>query len=421
MISSLVLGPSSPGEPALAADLEAAGIHVLGAVQRGKLVQEAVRLVPDVVVVHEATPDAPLFDALALLQATGPRPVILFTADPDADKMARALDCGVHVYVVNGYAAARLRPLVHLAQARFEHEERLRRQLADLSSRFEERKLVDRAKGILMRVRQLSEEEAFRVLRTASMQSNQRVGQVSQQLIAAAGLAEAINRAGQFRMLSQRIVKLHALHAGGDAPSPLLAESCTRVEGHLAALGKSLGKATYGDLLEAVAQPWARLQDALAAPAEVSRLPEIDALADGMLQAADRLVNVLEGSGAATRMHVINVCGRQRMLSQRWAQQALLSVLLRGEAAAAAGAAADQAAVEFEQALAHLNAVPLTSREIRASLDEAQRLGAAMAQARAQVASPAGRKALGDASEALLALFEQLTDRYERSMQMLMG
>ena len=80
-----------------------------------------------------------------------------------------------------------------------------------MSHRFAERKLVDRAKGILMRARQVSEDEAFRVLRAASMHSNQRVGQVSQHVIDAARFAEAVNRAGQLRMLSQRLVKLYAL------------------------------------------------------------------------------------------------------------------------------------------------------------------------------------------------------------------
>ncbi|HEV7913978.1 MAG TPA: ANTAR domain-containing protein, partial [Albitalea sp.] len=168
MISCLVLAASAPDAPPLQADLESVGIHVLGAVQRGNLVQEALRLAPDVVICHEASPDAALFDTAALLLATSPRPFVLFTADADADKMTRALDCGIQVYVVAGYAPPRLRPLIHLAQARFAREQRLREQLADVSSRFEERKLVDRAKGILMRARQVSEDEAFRVLRAAS-------------------------------------------------------------------------------------------------------------------------------------------------------------------------------------------------------------------------------------------------------------
>ncbi|HEX6707996.1 MAG TPA: type IV pili methyl-accepting chemotaxis transducer N-terminal domain-containing protein [Albitalea sp.] len=419
MTSCLVLTTSAPDAPALSADLESVGIHVLGAVQRSNLVQEAVRLAPDLVICHDPSPDAALFEGTALLLATSPRPVVLFTTDPDADKMTRALECGVHVYVVHGYAPQRLRPLIHLAQARFAHEQRLREQLADVSSRFEERKLVDRAKGILMRARQVSEDEAFRVLRAASMQSNQRVGQVSQQVIAAAAFAEAVNRAGQLRMLSQRIVKLHTLQAlAAGASPPQLEESCARVDANLALLAKSLSKATYGDLLDAVAAPWNALKAALATPA---RLAEVDALAERMLVQADRLVNTLESTGAGTRLHVINVSGRQRMLSQRVAKQALLAALLRGQAAAAASAEADKARGEFEQALAYLDGVPLSSREIRESLDQAQRVWAEMTGALAKVRSADGQRALGDSSEALLALFDQLTERYERSMQMLMG
>jgi len=247
MTSCLVISPTSPGSPRLAEDLESVGIHVIGAVQRSNLVQEAVRLSPDVVVFHEATPDDALFESTALLFATAPRPVVVFTADPDAEKMARALRAGIHAWVVNGYGVPRLRSVVHLAQARYAHEQQLREALADVSHRFEERKLVDRAKGILMRARQVSEDEAFRVLRAASMHSNQRVGQVSRQVIAAAGMAEAVNRAGQLRMLSQRLVKLHALRtlatrANGSAD--LLVDSIHRVDANLNGLAKGLSSAT---------------------------------------------------------------------------------------------------------------------------------------------------------------------------------
>jgi AmiR/NasT family two-component response regulator len=423
MISCLVLTPSSPGAPALASDLEGVGIHAIGAAQRSNLVQEAARLGPDVVIVHESTVDDALIAIIAALQLTSPRPLLLFTNDADAEKMKRALEAGVHAYGFNGYAPSRLRSLVHLAQARFAHEQRLRISLADVSHRFEERKLVDRAKGILMRARQLSEDDAFRLLRAASMHSNQRVGQVSQQVIAAAHFAEAVNRAGQLRMLAQRLVKLYALQLAGVrvAAPGLLEESCNRVDANLAALGKSLSKATYGDLIEAVSAPWGALKAVLSAPVDAKGLNEADALAERMLLHADRFVSSLETSGVANSLHVINVSGRQRMLSQRVAKQALLGVLLEGDAATAAAAEAERAKTEFEEALQFLNAAPLTTREIRESLDEAGRHWAAMAKALARVRSAEGQKALGEGSEALLALFEQLTERYERSMQMLMG
>jgi len=424
MTSCLVLASQTPATPALATDFEAAGIHVLGAVQRNMLVQEVVRLVPDLVVIHETSPDDALFELVALLLATRPTPLLLFCTDPDVDKMARALNAGVNAYVVNGYGVNRLRSLVHLAQARFAHERTLRDALADVSHRFEERKLVDRAKGILMRARQLSEDEAFKVLRIASMHSNQRVGQVSQQVIAAAGFAEAVNRAGQLRMLSQRLIKLYALRALGPSHAghaELLAQSAQRADANLAALAKSLSKPTYGDLIDAVLAPWTPLKAALAEPIDPARLFELDELAEQVLQAADRLVNNLETTGLATSLHVINLSGRQRMLSQRLAKQALLSVLTTGNAANAARAEAQKTSAAFEEALAHLNSAPLSSREIRETLSAADAAWATMTKALTQVQTLAGQRAVGEASEALLALFEQLTERYERSMQMLMG
>jgi len=422
MISCLVVQNDSPVAAALVVDLESVGIHVIGAVQRGNLVQEAVRLAPDLVVIHEISVDAELFDSAALLLATAPRPVVVFTSDPDVDKMAHALEVGIHAYEVNGYDVHRLRAVVHLAQLRFAREQKLREALADVSHRFEERKLVDRAKGILMRARQVSEDEAFRVLRAASMHSNQRVGQVSQQLIAAAGHAEALNRAGQLRMLSQRLVKLYALRAAGSiATDALLVESIQHVDANLALLSKSLSTPTYGDLIDAVLTPWARLKAALGAAPGVATLTEVDALAEHVLQHADRLVSNLESGALTGSLHVINVAGRQRMLSQRVAKQALLATLLSGDAATAARLEGDQARAAFEQAMSYLGSVPLSTREITESLDAAGRTWVAMTQALAQAPGAAGRQALLETSEVLLALFEQLTERYERSMQILMG
>lgn len=421
MKSCLLLATSGLALPGFETDLEEAGIHVIGAVLRGNLVQEAARLAPDLIICHEPVVDEGLFEAVALLQASAPRPVLLFTADPDVDKMARALEAGIHCYVINGYGAQRLRPLIHLAQARFAHEQKLRADLADVTHRFEERKLVDRAKGILMRARQVSEEDAFRVLRAASMHSNQRVGQVSQHVIAAAGLAEAINRAGQLRMLSQRLVKFYAFALMGLDAAPL-AQSCARVDANLATLAKSLSKSTYGDLIDAVTTPWASLKALLlSATVEAARLPQADVLAERMLLQADRLVTTLETTGATTTLHVINVAGRQRMLSQRVAKQALLAALPNGDAGVRAAADTAQARQAFEEALGYLDAAPLTTREIRDSLDEAGRVWGVMSRVLTRPGTGESTKTLADASETLLELFERLTQRYEHSMQVLVG
>ena len=424
MTTALVVEGSPPGVVDLAADLAAAGIRVLGSTGRDALVREAARLAPDVVVCHDVSPDEALFEAFALLAGTAPRPVVLFTHDPDVAKAARAMACAIDAYVVNGYGAHRLRAVVHVARARFEHASRIRAELADVTRRFDERKLVDRAKGILMRARQVSEEEAFAVLRAASMHSNRRVGQVSQQVIAAAHYADAVNRAGKLRMLSQRFVKASALRIldrGNAAAAAQLDDTTEQIDANIGVLVKSLSKPTFGDLLEAVATASTKVRQ-LAAPAlAAGQLGALDAAAEELLSQAEQLTRHLETAGLVTTLHVINVAGRQRMLSQRHAKQALLGLVLDGDPARQARDELARTAATFEQALAHLRSIPLSTSEIRSLLDEAERVWAEVAVAARQASRPADAHALDAASETLLATFEELTDRYERSMQVLMG
>jgi two-component system, response regulator PdtaR len=425
VISALVVSSDPAGAAALSADLSGVGIHTLGAVGCDALVREAVRQAPDVVVCWEPTPADALFRAIETLAATTPQPVVLFTLDADVARIERALRAGIHEVVVNGHAAARLRSVLQTAIARFRHERELRDALADLTHRYEERKLVDRAKGLLMRVREVPEDEAFRLLRTAAMQHNLRLGQVAQQVIDGARSAESLNRAGQLRMLSQRIVKLQALQACGDGDaadaSRRLASSIERVEQTLALLERQLSGATFGDLLAAVAGPWRELKPLLQAGAAREALAGIDALAERLLAAAERLTAALEAAGGKPTLAVINLCGRQRMLSQRLAKQALLGALLGGEAAAQAQAAARETMEAFEAAMKRLREAPLSSDEIRAALDASTEAWHELLSGAAQAAGTAGREALARSSEALLELFETLTERYERSMQVLMG
>ena len=425
MTSALVHLNGTKGSPLLVSDLEAAGIDVVAVVQdRSKLVHEVVRHAPDVLICDDPLPGDALFKATQMIAETAPCPVLVFTTDGDADHIIRATESGIHAYVVNGYGAPRLRPLIHLAQARFKREQALRDELQDVSSRFEERRLVDRAKGILMRARQMSDDDAFQILRTASMHSNQRLGQVSQHIIHSARFADAVNRAGQLRMLSQRLIKLYLLQLAG-VQVPLqrerLQDSMQRIDGNLALLGKSLSKATFGDLLGQVLLTWKRLKKALQGEPRADQLAALDELAELLLQEAERLTGSLENAGSVAPLHVLNVAGRQRMLSQRFAKYALLGVL--GDAAASqrseVGRAESRAA--FEQALHYLNDIPLSTPAIRSALDSATVAWQHMLAGAADAARPQGRQDIATASEVLLDAFEQLSDYYERSMQMLVG
>jgi AmiR/NasT family two-component response regulator len=428
MTSALLFANRQMTAPTLAADLQAAGIAVTATVQEvSKLVQTVLQHAPDVVVCDEPFPTSGLFETLRVLEQALPCPVMVFTQDADAENIEKATASGVHVYVVDGYAANRLRPLVQLAQARFRQAQQQRKAFEDMATRFEERKVVDRAKGILMRAQQLSDEEAFRVLRSTAMSANLRLGQLSQQVIQSARFAEAVNRAGQLRMLSQRLVKLHLLKAAEPQTpqhSELLQASVAWVDGNVALLRKSVSNLTFGDLLDQVEKSWEQLKSALL----LGAAPAVEEQAQGLLQGAERLTALLESSSQATPLRLLNLAGRQRMLSQRYAKFALLALLPADFAADAVQAGMQAAQSEFEQALTYLNSVPLSTAAIQGTLQEA---GVAwltlVAAAKALHKTPGAPErtqalqALAQGSEDLLGLFDQLAAQYERSLDMLVG
>ncbi|MBX9794947.1 MAG: type IV pili methyl-accepting chemotaxis transducer N-terminal domain-containing protein [Burkholderiaceae bacterium] len=420
MTSALVI--AAPGAPALEADLYAVGIVTAAQAQPDDLIRSAARCSADLLVAWDPYPAQQLLPALAALQDHVALPVLLFTSDTDAATLSAALRAGVHAYVVNGYAPARLRPLVQLAQARFEHDREQRQAHQELTHRFEERKLVDRAKGILMRSRRIPEDEAFRLLRAASMEGQQRVGLVSRRLIDAARDAEAINRAGQLRMLSQHLVKLYALQcAGVDAAGArnALRASTERVVDNLDLLERSLSQPTFGDLLQTLRGIWQKLAPALASTPQLKRLAALDTAAEQLMQSADQLTAALEAGNAYARLALVNLVGRQRMLSQRIAKQALLATLLDGPVAQAAVADAVHTIGSFETAQARLLASAGASGPL---FDELQHVAAPWQQLLKglhDAASESGRRSVAEASESLLTLFDRMTEHCEQAAHVL--
>ena len=412
---------AAPGAPDIAADLAAQGLIVRASSEPARIVRDVAALQPELVVAWDPHPLEALLPALADLQRHAPVPVLLFTSDGEAETRDAALRSGVHAHVVNGYAPARLRALAQLARARFAIEQTLRSEHEALLRRYEERKLVDRAKGILMRSRHVDEDEAFRLLRGASMRRQERVGAVSQRLIDAARDAGNVNGAGVLRMLSQQLVKLHALRCAGLDTPPWRARAEAareRAREAIETLSRTLSRPSWGDLLDAVEQAWRSVEPLLDVAPARAELPALDAAAETLLQAAERLTTALESSSPLPTLAVVNLAGRQRMLSQRLAKQALLGRLLDG--AAASSAAADAAATigVLEEAQQRLRQAPLSSPGIRAELDEAQRL---LQQQLAALRAPAddALEAMAGDSEALLDVFEHLVGQYEQGVHAL--
>lgn len=197
--------PPSPGDsPALRVLLIDDGAHrvsvirdeltrqghlVVGVVAEALLIHDCVvRLRPDVVIVDAESPSRDTLEHLATVSSTSPRPVVVFAEDPSQEPMQQALQAGVSAYVIAGLNPQRLMPVLQVAIARFEQDRALRAQLDAAQSQLSERKLIERAKGILMDDVGLSEEQAYRHLRKLAMDRGQRLAQVAERVVEARDL-----------------------------------------------------------------------------------------------------------------------------------------------------------------------------------------------------------------------------------------
>jgi len=138
---------------------------------------------PDVIIIDSESPTRDTLEQLAFVNARQPRPIVLFTEDRANATIQAALQAGVSAYIVDGIDASRLQPILAVAVARFEQDRALREELKATQARLAERKVVERAKGLLMKQKGVDEEEAYRLMRKLAMDRNRRLLDVAQQII----------------------------------------------------------------------------------------------------------------------------------------------------------------------------------------------------------------------------------------------
>ena len=169
-----------------------AGYEVCASLSSSGGLRETIeQLRPDVVVIDTESPGRDLLEQLTALAQHMPRPVVLFSSDGARETIREAVRAGVSAYVVDGLDPNRTRAIIDVAVARFEEFRRLREELAEANQKLSERKLVERAKGLLMKSRGLDEEAAHSLLRKLAMDRKLRVAEVAQQIIEAADLLGA--------------------------------------------------------------------------------------------------------------------------------------------------------------------------------------------------------------------------------------
>lgn len=138
---------------------------------------------PDMIIVDAESQARDTLEHVVMATREARRPIVLFTEDEDTSHVPAAIAAGVTAYVVAGLATDRVKPVLDVAMARFKHEESLRRELADARTELSDRKLIDRAKGLLISRHGLSEEEAYARLRKAAMDKGLKLADVAQRLI----------------------------------------------------------------------------------------------------------------------------------------------------------------------------------------------------------------------------------------------
>jgi response regulator NasT len=143
---------------------------------------------PDIVIVDLDLPDRDTIEQLRVATKEMPRPIVMFVDQTDKSAMQAAIAAGVSAYVVDGLTAKRVKPILDMAVARFRAFEELRRELEMARLSLSERKLIDRAKGILMKVRGFNEDEAFAALRSKAMNEQRKIADIAQSVITAAEL-----------------------------------------------------------------------------------------------------------------------------------------------------------------------------------------------------------------------------------------
>ncbi|WP_431272289.1 ANTAR domain-containing response regulator [Dankookia sp. P2] len=169
---------------AVEAGLVAAGCMVVGVVGGTAELTRAVRdSGAEVIVCGLDDPSRDELEGMRALHRDEPRPVVLFAEKAAPEQIEAALEAGVAAYVVEGMAPARVRPVIEVAIRRFRAHQALRDELAAARQDLEERRLVDRAKAVLMQKHRMTEPEAYRRLRRMAMDRGQKLGVVAAQVV----------------------------------------------------------------------------------------------------------------------------------------------------------------------------------------------------------------------------------------------
>ena len=169
--------------------LKAAGCQVIACVSPGHdLLEQIEKVKPDLVIIDIELPDRDIMENLQSVQASTPRPMVMFSQDEQGYTIRRAIEAGVSAYVVDGIDAARVRPVIDAAIATFDRYQLLHKRLEVTQSELDKRDKVESAKRIIMEQRGVDDAEAYKIIRRTAMDQRVKVIDIAERIIDAARL-----------------------------------------------------------------------------------------------------------------------------------------------------------------------------------------------------------------------------------------
>jgi response regulator NasT len=186
----IVVIDASPVRSAILEDglREAGYATVVRIGDHANLLERIYAIDPDVILIGLENPSRDVLEQMFQVSRAVRRPVGMFVDQTDAASIEAAIDAGVSAYVVDGLRKERVRPILETTISRFNAFARLRSELEQARSQLEERKIVDRAKGVLMRSKNIGEEQAYALLRTVAMNEKKKISEIAQAVVTAAEL-----------------------------------------------------------------------------------------------------------------------------------------------------------------------------------------------------------------------------------------
>jgi two-component system, response regulator / RNA-binding antiterminator len=146
---------------------------------------------PDVIIIDLQNPSRDVLEQMFQVSRIVRRPIAMFVDQSDRATIEKAIDAGVSAYIVDGLKRERVRAILDMTISRFGAFERLRAELEETKSALKERKLIEKAKGILMKNRGLDEAAAYALLRRTAMSKGKRIGDIAESLVSAIDLLES--------------------------------------------------------------------------------------------------------------------------------------------------------------------------------------------------------------------------------------